>query len=426
MARSVIDKNLDTRTARSRLKPCKKPYYRQIEPGLHLGYRRLENGAGRWVVRHYIGGQQYETETIATADDFSDADGLAILDFRQAQHKVRELMVHRANIAAGKIGKLTVAQAMEHYLIFLESNRKSEPDSRARYHAHIEREFGAKEVAKLMTDELRRWHASLVKLPPRLRTRRGEPQQYKKQGTDSESIRRRKSSANRTLTIFKAALNMAWRDGKVVSDAAWRRVEPFAGVDAARIRYLQIAEATRIINAADGDFRALVQGALLTGARYGELCRLRVSDFNSDSGTVSVQHSKGNKGRHIVLTEEGIKFFRAQCAGRSGSEFIFLKNDGSPWAQSHQLRRMADTNARAKINPPINFHGLRHTWASHAVMNGLELIVVAKNLGHSDTRMVEKHYSHLAPSYVAEAIRKRAPKFGIKSSTKIASIGGGR
>ena len=38
-------------------------------------------------------------------------------------------------------------------------------------------------------------------------------------------------------------------------------------------------------------------------------------------------------------------------------------------------------------------------------MNGVPPIVVAKNLGHSDTRMVEKHYGHLAPSYVADAIR---------------------
>jgi hypothetical protein len=38
-------------------------------------------------------------------------------------------------------------------------------------------------------------------------------------------------------------------------------------------------------------------------------------------------------------------------------------------------------------------------------------MVVAKNLGHADTRMVEKHYGHLAPSYIAEAIRAGAPRF---------------
>jgi hypothetical protein len=44
-------------------------------------------------------------------------------------------------------------------------------------------------------------------------------------------------------------------------------------------------------------------------------------------------------------------------------------------------------------------------------MNGVPLMVVAKNLGHADTRMVEKHYGHLAPSYVADAIRAGAPRF---------------
>jgi len=40
--------------------------------------------------------------------------------------------------------------------------------------------------------------------------------------------------------------------------------------------------------------------------------------------------------------------------------------------------------------------------------------VVAKNLGHADTRMVEKHYGHLAPSYVADEIRTKAPRFGFE------------
>ena len=66
---------------------------------------------------------------------------------------------------------------------------------------------------------------------------------------------------------------------------------------------------------------------------------------------------------------------------------------------------------------------MRHTWASLAVMNGTPLMVVAKNLGHSDTRMVEKHYGHLAPSYIADAIRAGAPKFGFKPNNKIAAIG---
>ena len=44
-------------------------------------------------------------------------------------------------------------------------------------------------------------------------------------------------------------------------------------------------------------------------------------------------------------------------------------------------------------------------------MNGVLLMVVAKNLGHVDTRMVEKHYGHLAPSFVVDAIHASAPRF---------------
>jgi hypothetical protein len=45
-------------------------------------------------------------------------------------------------------------------------------------------------------------------------------------------------------------------------------------------------------------------------------------------------------------------------------------------------------------------------------MAGAPLLVVAKNLGHTDTRMVEKHYGHLSQSYIAEAIPAAAPRFG--------------
>ena len=96
------------------------------------------------------------------------------------------------------------------------------------------------------------------------------------------------------LTSLKAALNRAWRDGQVAtSPRTWRQVEPFGNVNSARVRYLSIAEARRLINAADPDFRRLVQGALESGARYGELFpALTVSDFNPDSGTVAVVESK--------------------------------------------------------------------------------------------------------------------------------------
>jgi hypothetical protein len=106
VARRVRDANLETREARSRLKPRGKPYWRSLERGLHLDYRRLRGKPRTWNVRHYLGDQRYEIKQIGIADDLSDADGVAILDIWQAQ-----------TAAAGKtIGPFTVADAYREYL----------------------------------------------------------------------------------------------------------------------------------------------------------------------------------------------------------------------------------------------------------------------------------------------------------------------
>lgn len=63
-------------------------------------------------------------------------------------------------------------------------------------------------------------------------------------------------------------------------------------------------------------------------------------------------------------------------------------------------------------NPP-NPH--THAWSSFS-------LVVAQNLGHADTRMVEKHYGHLARSYVADTIRKTAPSFGVATDRNVVPL----
>jgi integrase len=77
----------------------------------------------------------------------------------------------------------------------------------------------------------------------------------------------------------------------------------------------------------------------------------------------------------------------------------------------------------AKIDPPASFHALRHSYASLMIMAGAPLMVVAKNLGHSDTRMVERHYGHLAASFVTDAIRATAPRFGITVEANVVAVG---
>jgi integrase len=410
--RKVRDATLDSRSARSRLKTQHKPFFRLIEPGLHLGYRKLPSGPGTWLARRYTGKGTYTVENLRTAegdlviaDDFSDPDGVRILSFGQAQAQIRTRPVPAAR------GSYTVGDAMNDYFRFLDGDGRAKHsvyDARRRSDAFIMPKLGNVKISALTPDRLRGWRDDMAGTAPRLRTKLGQEQRYRKLGTDEDARRARRGSANRIWTILRSALNHAFNDGKVDSDLAWRKVKPFRNVDAARMRYLTLAEAKRLINACDPEFRKLVQAALQTGSRYGELGRLTVADFNTDVGAIAIRQSKSGKSRHIVLTDEGRAFFAQLTAGRTGDAPMF----GKVWAASHQLRPMSEAVNRAKIAPAISFHGLRHTWASLAVMNGMPLMVVARNLGHVDTRMVEKHYGHLSQTYVADAVRKNAPRFG--------------
>ena len=101
------------------------------------------------------------------------------------------------------------------------------------------------------------------------------------------------------------------------------------------------------------------------------------------------------------------------AAGRRGDEVMLRHEDGRPFGTTQIQKWMEKACEHANISPRISFHILRHTWASLSIMAGVPLMVVAKNLGHVDTRMVEKHYGHLAQSYVADEIRKGAPRFGM-------------
>jgi len=216
---------------------------------------------------------------------------------------------------------------------------------------------------------------------------------------------------------LKAALNHAFREGRCASDDAWRRVQPFREADAARVRYLSDDEARRLVNGCSPDFRRLVVAALLTGARYGELCAALVDDFDATAGTLRVRVSKAGKPRHIVLTSEGQSHFSALTVGRLGSDRLLLRANGRPWAKSEQRRPLSAACKAAQIDPPVSFHELRHTYASRAVMNGMALPVIAAQLGHTSTRMVERHYAHLAPSFVAMAVRQTFGELGIVEPT---------
>ena len=425
MTRLVRSAKLDTRSARAKLAIRTEPYWQKITTGLHLGYRRAGAHGGTWIARAYDPATRKRTyEALGAADDALDApasaggDGNKALSFSQAQAKAAAWFP-RAFAGAGAGAEQaaipeTVKAVVNGYLKWLDSHRKATTAraSRSAADAHILPTLGDIRLSALTATRIRRWHEDLAMAPARLRTRRGASKVRTREAKDDDAKRARRSSANRVLTILKAALNQACAEGAIHSDDAWRKVRPFGGADAARVRWLDKAECTRLLNACPADFGRLVRAALLTGCRYGELCRLQVRDFVDAAGTLHIRTSKSGKARHVPLDDDASAFLRAITAGRAADESLLKRADGKAWAMSHQLRPIAEASATARLDPPANFHALRHTWASHRVMAGAPLMVVAQVLGHADTRMVEKHYGHLGPSYVRDVVRNTALGLG--------------
>ncbi|TPM31476.1 site-specific integrase [Mesorhizobium sp. B2-3-4] len=404
---------LSSKTSRAALPPSDAPEWEVISPGVRLGYRRGRGSRGQggsWLAAsRSVEGKRLQ-ERIGRADDVIAADGLKTLTHEQAKDAAR---TWAKSLKAGgeQPEALTVNAALDRYFeARAAEGMKAIKDARSRAAFHIRPKLGSIKVADLTIEKVRAWRDGMVTAHKRLRTSK----LAEKANTvavdlfDPEVIRRRRDTANRTLTTLKAALNWAFNNRLVTDDAAWRLVKPYRGTTAARVRFLSPDEQKKLIASSNGAIRDLVSAALVTGARFGELARLRVADYDAANKSVFVAESKSGKPRHIPLPAGGADLFERLASNRPGGEPLLRQENGTAWAPAIYHRPWKALLAQAKLSD-VTLHELRHTYASTMVRNGAPLIVVAQALGHSDTRMAEKHYAHLAPSYVADTIRRLAP-----------------
>ena len=374
MARNSTDWPITTPAQRSRLTPRHEPYWRGIHPGLHLGYRK-----GKWIVRRSEAGHTTK-KSIGYADDHAKANGQTLLSFQQATEKALTL------ISAPTPGGYTVAKAWAAYLADYEV--RSGTDTKGleyAYNRHIKPKLGRIRLDSLQTGTIRRWLNDLA--------RTGEP----------EKRRAKQATANKQLTKLKAALNYAYQHDMGGNRAVWDKVKPYKNVDAPRIRFIATKQVKALIDAADPDFAPMIKAAIYTGCRWSELCRLRVHHVMP--GKIHIADSKSGKARDVPLSAEGKRFFKQQVETKPAGGYVFTI-DGEPWGKSMQKRRMDVASDRAKIEPRVNYHLLRHFYASVLVEQGVSLQMVAQLLGHSDTRVTEKHYAHLQPSTLAKVVEK--------------------
>jgi integrase len=375
-----------------------------------MGYRRGVR-VGKWVARYRKPGAAggYAKTTLGEADDVLDADGERVFDWRQAQEHARLWFDQQAR-GGSKPGPFTVGDALDEYIAKFRG--KSLEKTRNRIDVIIRPALGGLSVYHLTRKVIADCHRARAESPEKIRTGRSAIEPNVRPIDSDEAVRRRRSTANRDLTVLKAALNRAADDRPDLPVNAWRGVKPYGKVDGAKLRYLSETEARKLVEAVDEAFRPLVQAALLTGARYGELTATCASDFDADAAVLWLRETKSNVARPVYLDGEGAAFFAGLVCGQPAEAFIFRRPDGKRWGASQQARPLILGCKAAGVNP-ASFHDLRRTYGARLALKGVPMAVIAQALGHADERITRKHYAHLSPSYLAETIRAGVAGFGI-------------
>lgn len=216
------------------------------------------------------------------------------------------------------------------------------------------------------------------------------------------------STINRELACLKRMFNLAikWGEAKKnpVNDVDFLEEPP------GRSRFLSEEEGKRLIAFASDHIKPIIMTALNTGMRLGEILNLKWDQVHIDTVVepyIEIKQTKNNKNRFIPLTEDMAKLF--QIIRDNGSEYVFLGIRGIPLKSV----RKPFTKALKKTGiKDFKFHDLRHTFASHYVMSGGDLMSLKEILGHSNMKMVER-YTHLASSHKHRQINNLKNKFTI-------------
>ena len=388
---------LDTREQRKGLLPRDAPYYQDVAKGIAIGYRKGTIGAS-WSLRVF-NGKRYHKTPVGSADDVLPADGISIYAWKD----VLKVALTEPARADAYNSRYSVEQCVADYFQHRRAKDRSAGPlmiDEGRVKPFVER-FGTTQVTALTTSDLQVWRDRMV-TQPSADLAVGDAERRR-------IVRASQATANRTWTVCRAALNHAFRGGRVDFDLAWRRIQPFQDVDEPRRRFLSVAEANRLMACCSGPFRDLVQAALLTGLRPGELIRLVVAQFQKTRLEVSA--GKSGKSRYVPLTTQGVGHFKKITKGRAPTDLMLPAPDGGAWTTKRYGRAMESAVIDAKLKSRAVFYDLRRSYGSLLANAHANDATIAHALGHADTRMTRRHYAHLLDSSVAAELQAKLPKF---------------
>ncbi|MEX2049201.1 MAG: site-specific tyrosine recombinase XerD [Gemmatimonadota bacterium] len=256
-------------------------------------------------------------------------------------------------------------------------------------------DIGAADPGRVTPKQLREWVFGL-----------------KDAGLSAPSIRRAQS-ALRTYYAFLLA------EGAVATDPTDRLESPRAARKLPD--FLSPDETARLLDAPDPERplfwrdRAILEFLYASGVRVSELVELPLSALDLDEGFATV-FGKGAKERFVPLGEPArraleryLREVRPKLDKGGGRGIVFLNARGRPMRREAAWGIVRDAARRAGITRKVSPHTLRHTFATHLVEGGADLVAVQELLGHADISTTQI-YTHLDRDYLREVHRRFHPR----------------
>jgi integrase len=247
----------------------------------------------------------------------------------------------------------------------------------------LREEFGERKLSQIGYMDLELWVQDRKNTP----TRSGKP--------------RAAASVNAEVAVFGHMMSKATEWGLLENSPFKKGKRLMLKVDNERIRFLEEEQIETLLQECPSHLRPIVEVALLTGMRRGELLGLKWDQIRNGSIYLEGGMCKSGKGREIAINDQLDEVFRdLRRANQLKSEYVFCDTQGKRF---YEVKRSFTGACRRAGIEDFRFHDLRHTFASRLVMRGASIKVVQELLGHADLTMTMR-YSHLSQEHKKKAV----------------------
>jgi integrase len=312
-----------------------------------------------------------------------------------------ELLRDEFDITAHKAKRaVTLGDVWEKYLPLAKEQKKSWKDDEWNYNRHLQPRFGAKPLENISVLDIERMKLEL------------------KKGTNKNGKPFAPATIKHQIVLLRRLFNLAikWR--------IYNGPNPVSSVELPKLdnmktEYLSDDEIERLRNVLDSwpcqCTASLIKFALLTGLRRGEFFRLEWSDIDFEHRLITLT-PKGGKTQTIPISGEAIAVLTQLDRV---SDYVFPNIDGSPRKSIRDTWESIKTKAQLPVD--FRFHGLRHSWASRMISNGVDLAVVQTLMTHKHASTTER-YAHLMPSALKRAAEASAEIMKPKVTGKVVDV----